>query len=339
MRFPNNDPMENRYLVEEIGGGPTGLEDIVLLCDLDRVELMRNRYPHIRVFPLACAMSELMMDDIMALLGINDPKDDRIYTKVVRQRLSDLTKPTLSRMEDRIKHMDLDAAGRRRLESRMSLLRDHICDEFPVRRLRRRGRLIVVDPRSKWRSFDDVMTLNALTASVLARRAKEQDYNMVVRVDESKEFLMHRACSALLQMCYRKRRHMGLFMMLAAQNPESVPLELLSNADLVAVGKLDSQDGINYIARAKPAFLTVTAEDAAKQDAGQMIIWADEVYSAVEPEAKDNLVDVRVRGQNTQHGGKGHMAVQEGGEAGGVGQANDENTVPGEPGHEDDDLE
>jgi hypothetical protein len=309
MRYPNSDPDENTWLIEETGGTPQGLEDIVLLCDLDQVEPMRDRHPHIRAFPLVFATSELTMDEIMALMGINDPQDDRFYTKQVRKGLAGMSAPTLLAIKNRIPFMNLSTANVQRVEARLDLLSDHTCDEYPMRRLRRPGRMIVLDPRSPYRSFDDVMTVNAMGMSVLIRRSPDQDFNTLLRVDVSKEFLEHRACSALLQMCFRKRRHLGLTAEVATQNPEAVSPEIIGNADLISVGHLESQEALNHIGRSKDAFRGVSAKRTAQLEPGHAIVWASEILSLGPPLPENNLLEVLVRAQNCLHGGKGHAAA------------------------------
>jgi len=184
----------------------------------------------------------------------------------------------------------------------------HICDAFPLRRLRRPGRLIVLDLRDPWMGKQEAMTLGNIGISVLTRRDEEQTFHTLLRIDEQHEFLKDPGSRALLGLLQRKRRHLRLSLLNTTQHPELVPLEMLSNADLVGVGRMQSSEALRHITKAKEAFRGLTADKTAALCDGGMYLWAERMYLNGVKEVPRYL-EVQIRAQTAQHGGATHRVV------------------------------
>ena len=103
-------------------------------------------------------------------------------------------------------------------------------------------------------------------------------------------------------------RHKGTSIMVASQDPPSVPVALIELSSHVILHKFNSPAWLKHIQKANAALAELTPEKMAHLRPGEAFVWAskasDEAFSKT-------VIKVRCRPRVTQHGGATKTAVRD----------------------------
>jgi hypothetical protein len=314
--FPNLKPAEAETLLYDFYTEPTELTDVVVLAPLSQVARLRRLYPHVQVLPIEFPLRSLGLDDLRTLLGLSE-KQQPLYARQVERLLRELYASgeplTFRRLIEGIKSLRLDAAARRRLLQRLELVRPWVNDRAELRELIRPGRLILVDLRDPMLDREKTMDLCALLSSVLALhpdQRREEACDLVLAYDEAHKFMGHAGLRRLIVTGVRERRHLHLSVLLASQDPQSLPEEVLPLLDMVGVFQHGSQEWNKHLGKHIAVFRELKASLTAKLPVGTMIFWAKEwiQYDEEMDDPRDTLHLIEVRPRVSYHGGDDEVA-------------------------------
>src|SRR5581483_7843124 len=238
-----------------------------------------------QVHGIRFALHELGWEGLRILLGI-DAKNKPLYARQVEAMLRELRQKKGGaplRFRDLLK-----AAARRRfspqvrelLLARLRLVRPWIDDNRSLRGYIKPGRLIQVDIRDEWLDQEQAMMLFALLTHALAlhpdRRNDAQRTKLVLFYDEAHKFSRSPVIREQMGTLVRERRHLDVNIIIASQDPPSVPQDILPLLDGIGVFTHESEVWSRCLGRACAALGQLTPRATSILPRGMMWFWARE---------------------------------------------------------------
>ncbi|MGW7073877.1 methylation-associated defense system ATP-binding protein MAD8 [Streptomyces sp. NPDC054866] len=300
MAAANDDEAQLAVLKERYGADPRALEDVLLLAPADQVVERRREFPDIEVQPLAFASSELQAAHWRFLMGAvgNQSTYIRQLTRIMRTHRNDLSIDVIrqgvadSGMPDHVKQL---------AHERLNLADDYIDDSVRLSAHIRPGRLIIVDLRDEFIEKDEALGLFVVLMQLFSEARVDGDhFNKLVVFDEAHKYIDSPDLVAGLVESVREMRHKGMSILVASQDPPSVPISLIELSDHVILHKFTSPAWLKHLQKANTAFAGLRAEQLAQLQPGEAYVWASK---ATDPAFTHGAVRVRCRPRVTKHGG------------------------------------
>lgn len=307
MKYPNNVDSQIALLRDRYGAEPAALDDTLLLAPQEQVDERRAEFPDLDVQPLVFASSELQAAHWRFLLGAvgNQSMYIRQLMQVLKANRRNLTLATVrqgvesSAMADNLKDL---------ARQRLDLASDYIDDSVRISGYVRPGRLIIVDLRDEFIEKDESLGLFVVLMQLFAEaKIDGQHFNKLVVFDEAHKYIDSPDLVAELVVTVREMRHKGMSILVASQDPPSVPISLIELSDFVVLHKMTSPAWLKHIQKANSALNGLRPESLAHLQPGEAYVWAgkanDHAFSR-------NAVRVSLRPRVTQHGGGTRTASQ-----------------------------
>lgn len=306
MVSPNSDEGQLTALRDRYGAEPRALSDVLLLVPADKLDERRGEYPGVEVRPLEFAASELQASHWRFLMGAvgNQATYIRQLNRIMKRLRDNLTLAGVrqgvddSPMPDHIKalaHERLEFAG------------DFIDDETRLGDLIHPGRLIIVDIRDEFIEKDQALGLFVVLLQLFAdAEHKGRAFNKLVVFDEAHKYIESPDLVAGLVEVVREMRHKGTSIMVASQDPPSVPVSLIELSSQIILHKFNSPAWLKHIQKANAALGGLTPGKMSHLRPGEAYLWSskasDEAFSK-------GAVKMKCRPRVTQHGGATKTAV------------------------------
>ena len=313
MVSPNTDEAQIKALRETYGAEPKALCDVILLAPSDKLEERRAEYPGIEVHPLKFAASELQTSHWRFLMGAvgNQATYIRQLNRVMKSLRDNLTLAGLRQGIDEAKLPDhLKDMARMRLD----LAAEYIDDDVQLKSLIRPGRLVIVDLRDEFIEKDEALGLFVVLlqlfadAKLVGNDGGELAFNKLVVFDEAHKYIESPDLVAGLVEVVREMRHKGTSIMVASQDPPSVPVSLMELSSQIILHKFNSPAWLKHIQKANAALGGLTPEKMAHLRPGEAYIWSSK---ATDEAFTKGAVKVKLRPRVTEHGGGTKTAVEE----------------------------
>ncbi len=304
----NTDKLQVASLRERYGAEPKALSDVLLLVPADKLEERRAEYPGIEVQPLLFAAAELQASHWRFLMGAvgNQANYIRQLNRIMKQLRDELTLDALrqgiedSRMPDHIKEL---AYGR------LELAEEFINDDSRLSEMIRPGRLVIVDLRDEFMEKDQALGLFVVLLQLFAEVTFQgRKFNKLVVFDEAHKYIESPDLVAGLVEVVREMRHKGTSIMVASQDPPSVPVQLIELSTQIILHKFNSPAWLKHIQKANAALGGLTPEKMAHLRPGEAFVWSSK---ATDETFSKGAIKLRCRPRVTQHGGGTKTAVKE----------------------------
>ncbi len=309
MTFPNDETSQLKRLKEVYGADAGSIEDIVLLTPESKVEMRKAEYPNVEVHPIAFDSGELQVKDWMFLLGAmgNDSAYLRVLTQIMRSIRNDLS---LKNIRRGIKaNSSLSNAQKELAEMRVSFAEEYIRDGEKLQRFLRPGRLIIVDLRDEFIQKDEALGLFVVMlnifSSVLAVEGKR--FNKFIVFDEAHKYMNNRELVGSISTAIREMRHKGVSVMIASQDPMSLPTEIIELSSMVILHRFNSPQWLRHVQKTLTALGSLTANDMSQLGSGEAYVWATK---ATDKAFTTHPVKIQIRPRVTKHGGDTIQAVK-----------------------------
>ena len=190
---------------------------------------------------------------------------------------------------------------------RLDLAAEYIDDSVKLGELIRPGRLIIVDLRDEFIEKDEALGLFVVLLQLFAdAKFAGRDFNKLVVFDEAHKYIESPDLIAGLVEVVREMRHKGTSIMVASQDPPSVPVALIELSTQVILHKFNSPAWLKHIQKANAALSTLTPEKMANLRPGEAFVWSSK---ATDEAFTKGAVKIRCRPRITQHGGATKTAV------------------------------
>jgi hypothetical protein len=302
----NGDPEQVRQLRERYGGEPAGLTDMVMLVPQDQLAERRAEYPGVQVLPLKFGTAELRAQHWRFLMGAvgNQSTYYRQLQRIIKAHRHDLRLDVVrsaveqSGLADRLKELALQ---------RLELAAEYVDDDVQVKSLVRPGRMIIVDLRDEFIEKDEALGLFVVLMQLFAD-AHEGDtrFNKLVVFDEAHKYIDSPDLVSGLVESVREMRHKGMNVLVASQDPPSVPISLIELSDITILHKFTSPAWLKHLQKANASLTGLTAAKMARLTPGEAYIWS---RKATDFAFMNGALKTNLRPRFTQHGGETKTAV------------------------------
>lgn len=295
-------------LQKTYGAEPKALADVLLLVPAGKVEERRAEYPDIEVAALQFSAAELKASHWKFLMGAvgNQATYIRQIMRIMKSLRDDIS---LEGLRAGINASSVPEHLKDLARTRLDLAAEYINDTHSLTEVVRPGRLIIVDLRDEFIEKDEALGLFVVLLQLFSdAQIDGRSFNKLVVFDEAHKYIESPDLVAGLVEVVREMRHKGVSILVASQDPPSVPVSLIELSSQIIMHKFNSPAWLKHIQKANAALGNLTPERMAQLKAGEAYVWSskasDEAFSK-------GAVKLRCRPRVTQHGGATRVAVSD----------------------------
>ena len=305
MVVPNADQPQIRDLMSRYGGTPAGLEDVVILVPADQLEQRRLQHPSLTVLPLKFGSGELRAEHWRFLMGAvgNQSTYIRQLQRIMKAHRNDLR---LDVIRDGVTQSGLPDNLKQLAQQRLDLAAEYIDDSVSIKDIVRPGRMIIVDLRDEFIEKDEALGLFVVLMQLFADAQRER-FNKLVVFDEAHKYIDSPDLVDGLVESVREMRHKGMSVLVASQDPPSVPIKLIELSDVVILHKFNSPAWLRHMQKATVSLADLTPAKMASLAPGEAYVWSSR---STEADFTRGAVRLRLRPRMTRHGGDTRTAVE-----------------------------
>lgn len=303
---PNTNEEEVRILRERYQATPRALKDVLILAPSDKVSQRRAEFPEIEVRPIAFSASELKAAHWRFLMGAIGSQS--MYMKQINLIMRGLRNNlTLDGIRIGIDSSGLSDHLKELAQTRLQFASEYIDDSQRLRDLIRPGRLIIVDLRDEYIEKDEALGLFVVMLQILSEATYQgSTFNKLVVFDEAHKYIENDDLVSGLVEVVREMRHKGTSIMVASQDPPSVPVSLIELSSQIIMHKFNSPAWLKHIQKANAALGELTSEKMSHLGTGEAYVWSSK---ASDDSFSRSAVKIKCRPRITQHGGGTRTAV------------------------------
>ena len=191
--------------------------------------------------------------------------------------------------------------------TRLQFAAEYIDDTRQLSEVIRPGRLVIVDLRDAFIEKDEALGLFVVLLQIFAEATYEgYSFNKLVVFDEAHKYIENSDLVAGLIEVVREMRHKGTSIMVASQDPPSVPVSLIELSSQIILHKFNSPAWLKHMQRANAALDSLTPEKMSRLGPGEAYVWSSK---ATDDSFTMGAMRMRCRPRVTQHGGSTKTAV------------------------------
>lgn len=302
MILPNDKENELAKLKARYGAEPDNIEDVIILTPKDKIEERKAEYPSIKVLPIAFNSKELNVQDWMFILGAigNDSTYIRQLKAIMKEHRSNIT---IEALAESVEASELLSNSQKALaRQKLSFAREYVDDGFMMRDVLKPGRLIVVDLRDEFIVKDEALGLFVIMLNIFSavKNLNGLHFNKFIVFDEAHKYMDNKDLTGNIVTAIREMRHKGVSIMIASQDPPSLPNEIIELSSVVLLHKFNSPQWLKHIQKSITQLSTLTPADMSALTPGEGFLWATK---ATEKSISAKPVKVSTRPRVTKHGG------------------------------------
>lgn len=309
MVYPNDEAGQLAKLKAEYGANPDCIKDVVLLAPESQVETRKEEYPDIAVCPIGFDSSELAVKDWMFLLGAMG--NDSTYIKELKQIMKACRNDmSLLNIRDGVANNNHMSSSQRALvEQKLDFAEEYITDGNKLQQYLRPGRLIIVDLRDEFIEKDEALGLFVVMLNIFSSvtRVDGHAFNKFIVFDEAHKYMNNKELVGSITTAIREMRHKGVSIMIASQDPMSLPTEIIELSSIVVMHRFSSPAWVKHVQKAITPLQTLTATEMASLGAGEAYLWANK---ASDKAITQRPIKIGIRPRVTKHGGDTIQAVK-----------------------------
>ncbi len=303
---PNRKSSEVERLLAEYGAAPRGLEDVVLLAPEAKVEKRRSEYPGVKVEPIKFSSSELGAESWKFLMGAvgNSSLYVRQIVDIMQSYGSELT---LQDLEKEIAESDFSKSDLRFANIRLRLARRFVDDSVRLRDLLKPGRTLIVDMRDEWMEKDQALGLFLVIMNTLAQAEHNGVlFNKLMVFDEAHKYISESGLIGEVVAMIREMRHWATSVVIASQDPLSVPRAILELTSVLILHRMTSPQWLKHLRTAIVSLNDVPDAVVTGLRPGEALVWAQR---STDGRFSARPQKITIRPRFTQHGGGTKTAV------------------------------
>jgi hypothetical protein len=306
MREPNTDTDELQRLVNDYGAGSAAVSDLLILTPEDKVDARRREFPGASVEPILFHPGELAAQDwrfLMSAVG-----NDSMYVRelnLLMRGLRDVV--TVEGLQAAIQSSHLSPAQQNLALVRLRFAEQFVRDGASLRSALRPGRLVIVDLRDELIETDEALGLFVVMLRVFAGATHEgRPFSKLIAFDEAHKYIRNTDILDSVVSVIRQMRHQATSVLIASQDPPSLPLKVVELSSLVMLHRMDSPAWLKHIQKAVTPLGELTAQAVARLRPGEAYLWA---RAATDPVFSNRATKVECRPRVTKHGGTTRTAT------------------------------
>ena len=300
MAAPNAGGPDEEALRAGYGAAPRALDDLVILTPPAKVAERRAEYPGVEVLPIAFAASELKASHWKFLMGAVGSQS--LYIRQLALIMKKLRGGiTLDALRQGVRDSGLSDYLKDLALLRLRFAEEYIDDARRLTDVLRPGRLVVVDLRDELVERDEALALFVVLLQLFAETTWQgRRFNKLVVFDEAHKYIDSPDLVAGLVEVVREMRHKGTNVLVASQDPPSVPTSLIELSTQIILHKCNSPAWLKHVQKANAALDALTPAKLAALGPGEAYVWSSR---ATDDAFTRGAVKVRCRPRVTRHGG------------------------------------
>lgn len=308
MIYPNDEASQLKKLKDVYGAEPDNINDVIMLCPIDKLEERQEEYPSIEIHPIAFHSTDLNVQDWMFLLKAvgNESTYINQLRAIMRANRKNLN---LNSLKQSVDASPLLSASQKALaQQRLSFAEEYINDSRKLGSLLRPGRLIIVDLRDEFIDKDDALGLFVIMLNIFAGVKEYQGtrFNKFIVFDEAHKYMDNKDLTSTIVTAIREMRHKGVSMMIASQDPMSLPTEIIELSSIMLMHKFNSPQWVKHVQKSITQLQTLSSSDMATLMPGEAYLWATK---ATDKGVTSRPMKIITRPRVTKHGGDTIKAV------------------------------
>ena len=303
---PNSIDEEIRILKEQYKANPEALKDVLILTPRDKVEERRAEFPEIEVKPISFSASELKASHWKFLMGAIGSQSMYIrQINLIMRGLRDNL--SLEAIRNGIENSGLSDHLKELAQTRLLFASEYVDDSQRLQDLIRPGRLIIVDLRDEYIEKDEALGLFVVMLQIFSEATYlGKEFNKLVVFDEAHKYIESADLVSGLVEVVREMRHKGTSIMVASQDPPSVPVSIIELSTQIIMHKFNSPAWLKHIQKANAALNDLTSEKMSRLGTGEAYVWS---IKASDDSFTRGAVKIKCRPRITKHGGSTKTAV------------------------------
>lgn len=302
----NSVDEEIRILRERYKANPEALKDVLILTPANKVDNRRAEYPDIEIKPIAFSASELKAAHWKFLMGAIGSQS--MYMRQINLIMRGLRDNlTLDALRAGIDNSSLSDHLKELAQTRLLFASEYIDDNQRLQGLIRPGRLIIVDLRDEYIEKDEALGLFVVMLQIFSEATyRGSTFNKLVVFDEAHKYIENDDLLSGLVEVVREMRHKGTSIMVASQDPPSVPVSLIELSSQIIMHKFNSPAWLKHIQKANAALGELTSDKMSHLGTGEAYVWSSK---ASDDAFTRGAVKIKCRPRITQHGGSTKTAI------------------------------
>lgn len=298
---------EISILREHYKAKPQALKDVLILAPANKVEDRRAEYPDIEVKPIAFSASELKAAHWKFLMGAIGSQS--MYMRQINLIMRGLRDNlTLDALRGGIDNSGLSDHMKELAQTRLLFAGEYIDDNQRLQDTIRPGRLIIVDLRDEYIEKDEALGLFVVMLQIFSEATYlGHAFNKLVVFDEAHKYIENDDLISGLVEVVREMRHKGTSIMVASQDPPSVPVSLIELSSQIIMHKFNSPAWLKHIQKANAALGGLSSDKMSHLVTGEAYVWSSK---ASDDAFTRSAVKIKCRPRMTQHGGDTKTAVK-----------------------------
>lgn len=309
MVYPNDEAKQLAKLKSEYGAEPGSIKDVILLAPESQVETRKAEYPDLEVFPIGFDSSELSVKDWLFLLSATG--NDSTYIRELKQIMrSCRNNMSLQNLKDGVANDPHFTSTQRSLaEQRLAFAEDYITDGNKLQQHLKPGRLIIVDLRDEFIEKAEALGLFVVMLDIFSgvTQSDGKRFNKFIVFDEAHKYMNDKELVDSITTAIREMRHKGVSIMIASQDPMSLPTEVIELSSIVVMHKFSSPAWVKHVQKAITPLQTLTPTEMASLGSGEAYLWANK---STDKSITQRPVKISIRPRVTKHGGDTIQAVK-----------------------------
>lgn len=302
----NSVDEEISILRDRYQANPEALKDVLILTPANKVDDRKAEYPDIEVKPIAFSASELKAAHWKFLMGAIGTQS--MYMRQINLIMRGLRENlTLDALRAGIESSGLSDHLKELAQTRLMFASEYIDDNQRLQDLIRPGRLIIVDLRDEYIEKDEALGLFVVMLQIFSEATYQGGaFNKLVVFDEAHKYIENDDLVSGLVEVVREMRHKGTSIMVASQDPPSVPVSLIELSSQIIMHKFNSPAWLKHIQKANAALGELTSDKMSHLGTGEAYVWSSK---ASDDAFTRGAVKIKCRPRITRHGGNTKTAV------------------------------
>ncbi|MFD2610672.1 ATP-binding protein [Deinococcus taklimakanensis] len=306
MAQANLEAQQLATLKARYGAEGHALQDILLLAPQDKVEDRQREYPGLTVRPLLFSANELQVSHWQFLLNAvgNNSMYMRQFKSLMREHRKDLK---IGLLREAVENSTMTPAAKELALARLDLAADYIHDDAQISSFLIPGRLIIVDLRDEFIEKSEALSLFVILLQLFAdAKVDGQAFNKLVVFDEAHKYIDDPELIGNVVEIIREMRHKGTSILLASQDPSSVPVKMIELSTQIILHKFNSPAWLRHIQKANAALASLTPNGMAELRPGEAYIWSSKASDGA---FSSRAMKITGRPRVSRHGGDTKQAV------------------------------
>ena len=308
MIHANDEAGQLKKLKEVYGADAGSIEDVIMLCPIDKIEERKEEYPSIEIHPIAFHSTDLNVQDWMFLLKAvgNESTYINQLRAIMRANRKNLNIEGLKRSVDASPL--LSTSQKALAQQRLSFAEEYIDDSRKLGTLLKPGRLIIVDLRDEFIDKDDALGLFVIMLNIFSgvKQYEGKNFNKFIVFDEAHKYMDNKDLTSTIVTAIREMRHKGVSMMIASQDPMSLPTEIIELSSIMLMHKFNSPQWVKHVQKSITQLQTLSSADMASLVPGEAYLWATK---ATDKGVTTRPMKISTRPRVTKHGGDTIKAI------------------------------